>query len=184
MAMAGAAIFIGPFAMWSLVIAVGADGLWEIFGASPSGWVLYLIWLVEAAGLVLCSVLVAIGEEVPYCEYCQEWTTELESKIPLPYREVEKFRAALEAEKYGGLVKQIGQPVDGNHHLTMTINACPKCSESNYLAIHESTLKEDSEDSDVNLGIGWLILNEAVVERVQQRIATSGRDAIMDDLAE
>jgi hypothetical protein len=76
------------------------------------------------------------------------------------------------------------QPVDGNHHLTMTINACPKCSESNYLAIHESTLKEDSEDSDVNLEIGWLILNEAVVERVQQRIATSGRDAIMDDLAE
>jgi hypothetical protein len=184
MAMLGGVLFVGPFAIWSFVVAVGAEGVWEIFGATPSGWVLYLIWLIEAAGLVLFSILVAIGEEVPYCEHCQEWTTELESKIPLPYREIEKFRAALEAEKYGGLVKQIGQPVDGKHHLTMTINACPKCSESNYLAIHESTLKEDAEDSDVNLEIGWLILNEAVVERVQQRIATSGREAIMDGLNE
>jgi hypothetical protein len=49
----------------------------------------------------------------------------------------------------------------------LTINACPKCSESNYLAIHESTLKEDSQDSDSRLKIGWLTINEAVVERVQ-----------------
>lgn len=184
MAMLGGVLFVGPFAIWSLVVAVGAEGVWEIFGAAPSGWVLYLIWLVEAAGLVLFSILVAVGEETPYCEHCQEWTTELESKIPLPYREIEKFRAALEAEKYGGLVKQIGEPVDINHHLTATINACPKCSESNYLAIHESKIKEDSEDSDADLQIGWLIINEAVVERVQQRVSSSGRDAIRDSLNE
>jgi hypothetical protein len=95
------------------IVHVGAVGVWEFFGAVPSGWVL---WLVEAAGFVLFSVLVAIGEEVPYCEHCQEWTTELESKIPLLYHEVEKFRAALEAEKHGGQVKQIGQPVGARHH--------------------------------------------------------------------
>ncbi len=140
MAMVGAVVIIGPFTLWSFIVEVGGEGLWEIFGATPSGWVLYLIWLVEAVGLVGFCVLVAIGEETPYCEDCQEWTTEVESKVPLPYREIEKFRAALEAEKYGGLVKQIGQPIDRNHHLTVTINACPKCSESNYLAIHESVL--------------------------------------------
>jgi hypothetical protein len=38
------------------------------------------------------------------------------------------------------------------------------------MAIHESTLKEDSEDSDSRLKIGWLTINEAVVERVQLRV--------------
>lgn len=109
MALFGGMVFIGPLTMWSFVVDIGAEGLWEVFEATPSGWVLYLIWLVEAVGLVLFCILVAVGEETPYCEDCQEWTTELESKVPLPYREIEKFHAALEAEKYGGLVKQIDQ---------------------------------------------------------------------------
>lgn len=184
MAMVGGLVIIGPLTMWSFIVDAGAEGLWEIFGWTPSGWVLYLIWLIEAVGVVGFCVLVAVGEETPYCEDCEEWTTEVESKIPLPYREIEKFRAALEAEKYGGLVKQIGQPIDRNHHLTVTINACPKCADSNYLAIHESVLKEDSDDADVTERIAWVIINEAVVERVQQRVSSSGRAAIMDDLAE
>jgi len=43
MPMAGTAIFVDTFAMWSLVVDVGAEGAWEIFGASPSDWVLYPI---------------------------------------------------------------------------------------------------------------------------------------------
>jgi len=108
----------------------------------------------------------------------------LESKIPSPYRELENFHAASKPKSTKDRIKQIGQPVDGNHHLMIMVNACPKCSASNYLAIHESTLKEDSEDSDTRLKIGWLTVNEAVVERVQMRVSSSDREAIRDGLSE
>lgn len=184
MAIEGEVFFAGPFAVWSGVVRIGALGVWEIFGTTPSGWVLYLIWLTEAAGLVGFAMLVAVGEETPYCEYCQEWTKEVISKIPLPYRGIDEFRAALEAEKYGGLLKKIGQPVSPALHFAFTVNCCPNCSESNFLAIHEMKHKEDSEDLDETLQIGWLIVDGSVVERIEKRIKKAGRDAIIDSLHE
>ena len=184
MGMAGAVVFLGPLTMWSFIVDIGAEGLWEIFGAAPSGWVLYLIWLIEAVGLVGFCILVAVGEETPYCEGCQQWTQAVISKAPLPYRGIDEFRAALEAEKYGGLLKAIGQPVSPALHFALTVNCCPNCSESNYLAIHEMKQKEDSEDLDDTLQIGWLIIDGSTAKRAQKRISKTGRDAIIDSLHE
>lgn len=67
-----------PALMFTLIKEIGSEGYYSIFGIDVKGFVLWLIWIIEAIGIILIARGAgrsAIHEEV-FCEQCNEWVEE------------------------------------------------------------------------------------------------------------
>ena len=68
---------LAPNELWAFVSTVNALGPWAIFGWTPSGFSLWVIWAIEAAVIVGIGVISAGGVvDVPFCEDTGQWATE------------------------------------------------------------------------------------------------------------
>jgi hypothetical protein len=76
-------IIFQPGATWETIKDINETGWFSIRGATPSGIVLWFLWLLEAAIIVLGSTLVANGaiENEMFCETCNNWCQPEEDKF-------------------------------------------------------------------------------------------------------
>jgi len=65
-----------PPNLWELISIVNDKGAWNIHGATPTGFVLWVLWAVEAAIIIGLPVVtgLAVARE-PFCEHCDAWCT-------------------------------------------------------------------------------------------------------------
>ena len=75
-------IAFNPGAMWEMVLSINENGWFSIKGATPSGIVLWIFWLIEAAAIVFGTLLVAgfSIEDDMFCEKCESWCDVAETK--------------------------------------------------------------------------------------------------------
>lgn len=137
-----------PSRMYAVVQVIAENGLWSIFGGTPTGWGLYAIWLVEAAIIFGAAVIVATGNDKPFCEECSEWTGQQENLLSLENTDFAQLRTDLEEERY----ERIDELCTGAHEpancLRATLFTCPKCDNSNYLTIQHVVVTLDKDGDE------------------------------------
>jgi hypothetical protein len=57
---------------------VNENGTWGIKGATVSGWFLWIIWIIEALGIIVIASFSTYGQATkPFCEFSDNWYEEI-----------------------------------------------------------------------------------------------------------
>ncbi|MCA9323149.1 MAG: hypothetical protein KDB53_20580 [Planctomycetes bacterium] len=69
------ALVTAPRDIFAVADALAEIGPWSIFGVTPTGILLYLVWFIEAAIIIGgCAFVVTNSlRSLPFCETCQRW---------------------------------------------------------------------------------------------------------------
>jgi hypothetical protein len=69
---------IQPNLILDLIKEVNVTGTWGIRGATVSGIFLWVIWIIEALGVVVVASFTAMGQsQKPFCEFSNDWYEEI-----------------------------------------------------------------------------------------------------------
>jgi hypothetical protein len=180
-AMAGradAAIPIGdlltrPDLTWELIQAINAVGAWTMKGWTPTGGVLWGLWGLEAALILVPAMLVgiAIVGGHPYCESCRAWCTDQEGVLNVAYSDPAEVRRRLEGGDLAYL-ESLGRSESGAHTwVRIDLHRCPtaSCGRTNTLSAHivQVTVNNKGESSQkATAVVDKLLVEKAAVENV------------------
>ncbi len=134
--------------VWLFVQLIAMEGAWSIFGFTPTGGTLYLVWLAEAA-IILFGVVTAVSAgrgSKPYCESCDQWLsakhlTERVKGIANPIG----FRKEMESKNYEALKNLPEADPAARNRTSVQLMSCSGCNNQHYLTIDKI---ERSVDSD------------------------------------
>ena len=164
-----------PMRMYEVIQWIADNGLWSMFGGTPKGWGLYSLWAIEAAVIFLATVVIAGGNESPFCEPCNAWTDDAENLLQLENTNYEDLRLDLEEERY----ERLDELHTGQHNpkdcLRVTLHTCPKCDESNFMTIKHVEVTVDSdgdEQEDETDIVNRLIIPAELVTHLQTAAGT------------
>lgn len=142
------ALLLNPAAMGKMMRLLSADGTWSVLGVQPSGTFLWLIWLAEAAAIVLIALTYGADRVAgPYSEAARAWASE--EKLPqllAPQPDLAATRAALEAGRF----EQVLQPA-ASHDATpgelwqLRLHRVPGDDSCHYLSLDKLTRKLDKK---------------------------------------
>lgn len=177
------AIVLDPLGMLHIMSVLGENGVWTIRGNTPTGFVLYAVWLVEAVAIVGCATMCAAAEFVPYCEACGRWTESLGEPFVLTSADRDRLRTDLEDERYAVLDERLTPDINPADCVHVTVHRCPNCTESNYLSASHITVTQSKDNTEVKTNdfVKHLCVPEAVVAQVEQLIARVNADAETPD---
>ena len=180
-------LLVTPLGVLNFIELVANVGVWSIKGFTPTGGVLYLVWLIEAGLMTWFVISGALEVSPPFCEDCDEVTVEKISKHPIPVRIVDTLREELEAEQYEPLLEGVrGEPL-ASRFMTVTANMCPRCSESSYLLIQQVEVTPDKDGSSstaTRTAIPWIKLEARIVAALEAEIAKGPQPPEPEQLTE
>lgn len=134
--------------LWLFIQLIAMEGAWSIFGSTPTGGTLYLIWIAEAAIILVGTIMaVAAGRgSIPYCESCDKWLkskqiTERVKGIANPIG----FRQEMEGKNYDALKQLPEADPAARNRTSIQLLSCQACNNQHYLTIDKI---ERSVDSD------------------------------------
>jgi hypothetical protein len=134
-----------PLDLWDLMRQIMENPVWEMRGFKPEGWMLAVLWLLEAGIIIGTSAMAALADDKPFCDPCDTWTDSTVSGAIMPVTDPEALRRDLEAEKYGVLDDLMAEPASPTNFYQAMIHSCPRCEESNFLTVSHVTITTDSE---------------------------------------
>ncbi len=126
-----------PSHLLHVVGEVAERGAWSIGGWTPTGAVLYLLWLAEAGIIVVVSGYVAhrTTADAPFCETCEQWAR---SATLSPYEmsgRADDIVQRLEQGEYEALAGFAKAPAGTNPHVEFDLVSCPSCEGFRLLTI-------------------------------------------------
>jgi hypothetical protein len=145
------ALVIHPTGLLLVIQATAEEGAWSIRSFTPSGIVLYLIWIAEAVIIVGAATLFPLSKigDKPFCERCNQWVTEKKSFYPFALvQDPEQMIEDLESGDVEGLEKLQKLSLSASTTYTQVdIRRCTSCE-----AFHLLTVVHVAEgvDSDGN----------------------------------
>ena len=151
-----------PGDLWHAIQHVARRGAWSIKNSTPKGVVLYVIWSVEAALILMIAVFMAhrAGGR-PFCEKCDRWAERIFSGLRFG---VPGDEAQLKAELLGGSLNALPQlpQATGDRWTEAKLAACPACRQKGYFtveAIHSTVDRKGKERTKRTPIVDNLILN-------------------------
>ncbi|WP_028862580.1 hypothetical protein [Psychromonas aquimarina] len=143
--------FVHPDELLPTMELIAVTGAWSIFGWTPTGFALYIIWAIEALIVIGGSALVAYVhvESTPFCEQCSKWVENAQTIAGFQaIDDGEAFKRKLEE----GLVDMVpGLEIAGDSSLASTvieINRCNCCDNSNYLSLTTVNVSVDDKGKE------------------------------------
>ncbi|WP_254513162.1 hypothetical protein [Anatilimnocola floriformis] len=127
------------------------NGSWGLKNGDPvTSWFLVAFWVVEFGVLAYFSYIMAVANiDQPFCEQCNEWT-ETEKGVALYHAtglepEWDKIRLG----EFQSLVQLPLLSASLSEYVRMDVNACPKCTNSNFLSIQKvkTAIDKDGDES-------------------------------------
>jgi hypothetical protein len=141
------AIVLQPGAMWDLVRGVNRTGAWSIAGGTPTGVVLWILWLVEAAIVLGLGILLAQGILTgdPYCERCGTWCAKKPLVVRFPPELAEGIKARAESKDLAGIATAERAAAGSAGWTQLSLHACPRCEHTRTLSVLTVTEKVDEK---------------------------------------
>jgi hypothetical protein len=106
-------------------------------GGKMNGWIVWTVWGIEAA-IFLGAVLIMVGgaASAPYCERCNQWTSE--RQMILPGLSKSDADPLLDANNLDALI-DLPVPPEPDHSMMLTLTAglCPTCKDTGFLTVAE-----------------------------------------------
>lgn len=141
------ALILSPGELWNVVRGVAVVGVWSVFGATPSGALLFGIWAIEALIIVALVMIVAQGEltDGAFCEKSKSWADQRSSVGP--FAEItnpETFRRKIEEGDYSELLSlQPGERT--KKHAMVEFIGASKNPDFQLFSVLDVTIKSDKE---------------------------------------
>ena len=68
-------VFLSPAAVWHVALDINRTGWYSIFGGTPSGTLLWIIWAVEAILIIVGPAMLVsmLMDDEVFCEHCNAW---------------------------------------------------------------------------------------------------------------
>lgn len=181
------ALVVDPLSLFEVIQVVATNGVWSIKKHTPTGWELYLAWLIEA-GVIYAFVLTsALETQPPYCEECDERTEPEVTKHPLALCAVPVLRDELEGEQYASLLEAIRTEVNPRSFLALSINTCPRCRERAFLQISNVAIvtnKEGNDETKETVAVPWISVDSRHRAQIMDAIQSERQPAVEDDVQE
>jgi hypothetical protein len=148
-------IILSPSLVYNTANNLSILGLYELFGISIKGGLLWFIWIVEAIGIIGAGAIggfVAIHEQV-FCEDCNKWANELNDDIRLAIENRDEAKKIIDSDIEKILSFEIQENLN-TEHIKVNLHQCSKCQNTNtvnvdlitYETNQKGEVKEKSED--------------------------------------
>lgn len=148
-------LFINPSLIYEMANSISLNGYYNLFGIDVKGGFLWLIWIVEAIGIIGAGALggvSAMHEEI-FCEDCNRWAEDIDFNLRLAIEDREVTNKIIENDISKILDNSI---YDGynSEHIRVNLHQCSKCQNSSaidldlisYETNDKGEVKEKNED--------------------------------------
>jgi len=144
-----AVIALHPRLLFDLILAVSETGAWQIKGVTPTGPVLWIVWLIEASLIVGIALFVAADPLTePFCESCERWSDGKEGIATVADADADELRSRLEAKDFAFLEALGAKKADASSWVRLDLHSCPDCGMLNTLSVKRVTLKVDKKGKE------------------------------------
>lgn len=169
-----------PGQLWSLVLLVNEKGAWSMKGWTPTGIVLWILWLIEAA-IIFGSLFMFSGiltPPDPFCERCTAWCQEHEgvafTSAPTDpaalAAEAPELKRQLEQKDFSRL-EALGPPVSGEPFFRLDQYHCETCDTIHLLSLNHIHVEYDEKGGskeDVTPMLEHLMISRQEAEEVRK----------------
>lgn len=141
-------------------------------GLPVRGWLIYLVWLIEAAAIcVVAAGAQWLVWQRPFCEQCNRWT----DTRPLGSIACIDFRALSDAVRAGDLATLLRPPIKerGSKSVDYTVHGCPHC-DLRYVSVSlewTGRSKRGRPEKRSQLVIEHAAVTRAQAEEIEARVA-------------
>ena len=133
-----------PAILWEVVTAVNESGAWSLKGWTPTGTILWILWILEAGLIFVPAFLVAhhvVGRRA-YCESCGKWCRDDIGAVQLEPAQPAELRQRLESNDFAALSALPNRQVTTAVWTRVDLHVCPsaQCGKTNAVTVsHVST---------------------------------------------
>jgi len=144
-------LIVHPDELLKALELLAITGAWSLFGWTPTGFSLYIIWAVEALIIIGGSALFAYAcvQSTPFCEHCAQWVENTQTING--FQEIEDneaFKSKLE-QGHIDMVLELGISAEPSLASTeIEINRCKSCDNSNYLSLTTVEISLDDKGKE------------------------------------
>ncbi len=134
--------------LWANMQFLTESGIWSIFGWTPTGWQLYVIWGIEALMIIGASTLIAIGfvDTTPFCEECNTW---VENGQVIEGLENIEDRASFKSDIEQGKIERLSElkqlKSESNYGTEVHLSSCVSCSNTHFLSLECTAVTMDDD---------------------------------------
>ncbi|MEM7246359.1 MAG: hypothetical protein AAF533_13500 [Acidobacteriota bacterium] len=154
---------LAPGSTWEVMKSLAVEGWYSVFGFTPSGFVLWLFWAIEAFLIVVIPALTGLGaisDEV-FCEPCRCWCDRMKGTVRLAPPEAEGFIESLTPENLRPLTQLAPVPETATPQLRVDTWRCGECSDTAAVRLVSCTTEADEdgkvEEKDDELTPIWTV---------------------------
>ncbi|MCO4781395.1 MAG: hypothetical protein KC646_03670 [Candidatus Cloacimonetes bacterium] len=139
-----------PSHVYSMASDIAQTGAWSIFGWTPKGFSLYLVWGVESLMIIFLTVVAAVVIiDEPFCERCNTWIQEDSTISPYPFIEDEEnYKASLEKEGVELVLNQAKLETSEAKFSEYQLFVCKMCNSNQMLTVSNVELSLNSEGKE------------------------------------
>jgi len=146
------------------------EGVWSIFGTTPTGITLYVLWAIEATLIIGLTGRIAWQKlkATPFCERCQRWIKEKDTVSPLePVANPGILKSQLEQHLYDDLTALKRIDYVSSVFTRIELTHCPACNTLYLLTVQVVTItatKSNEAKTTARDIIRDFIINAAVYD--------------------
>jgi hypothetical protein len=178
-----------PGDMWGAIKTINESGGVNIAGFTPSGGVLWGLWVVELLIIFGAAIMLsmAAGLNRPFCERCRRWCDGSVVALLEPgYDNIDAaLRSRLEAKDFDALA-ELGNSESDWQYFRVQLHACPQCEDFNTLSIDHVAVSIDGEGArseQTRTIVDHLLLSRGdagIVRELPSRLASAASEVPAD----
>lgn len=168
-----------PGEVFAIAMSISERGWYSVFGFTPSGAVLWLIWAIEAFVILAVPTVIAAHwlEDEVFCERCKEWCTKTEGKRRLALPDDPRALQHLGPDSLGALSGLALAEQGAYPHLRLDMWQCHGCeqTEALQLTLCSCELDDDGKPAEVTNALTpvWVVGRGTVHGIARDRDATT-----------
>jgi hypothetical protein len=169
------ALVLDPAQLWHAIVRINAHGAWSVRQVTPTGRLLWALWLAEAVVFCGTTFFAALGDgwSEAFCDRCRVWCKTQIDVARLAVHPHDQVRRELEAKDLAAIEQRGASAAGAQKYLRVDLESCPRCGESHFLTVAE--MDDASEAEQGKAVVAQLVVSAATVERLRaigQRAAT------------
>lgn len=143
-------LLLDPLELLDFVHFLAQEGVWSIFGQTPTGAVLIGIWSIEALMVIGGGLLlgVAFVSNTPYCERCEAWVDDETEIGPLAPTKASDAAEALARGDLRPTLALEAARLKASRYAKLVVKACGGCHEVTVLSLVLVTIEQKGDKTD------------------------------------
>ena len=176
--------FFFPLEVIAFIQEVARQGAWTIFGFTPTGALLYLIWLVEAIAVIggITYATYSSLKNIPFCEESNAWAKKrsvLGTFAPLANNE--QFKSAVSTGSFSAFNSLRPLQPGQNRFTVLELFECDECMNFFVLNVDDVEVKTDNkgkQETKVKSVVSNLIVSSSILSSLRRLIEEKATEAI------